>query len=309
MLNITFRQLQIIEAVSRLNKVNLAAAELSLTGPAVTLQLKQVESVLDEQLFDRTKDGLFPTQFGIQTIETARKVRTEIQNLEDRLNSLRGLGMGTLRLGVVSTGKYFAPMLMAAFQKLHPEINLELSIGNRAFIIKKLQDLEIDLALMGRPPKDYPVRAQLFGDHPFVFIANPDHRLANTLDITKEEIAKETFLIRERGSGTRLSLELFLSEIPGRTERLGIAMDSNETIKQATIAGLGIAFISGHTIEQELKLKRLVILDVLGSPIRRQWFSISRKDRNRTPSMETFQDFLLRHGSKHLPVIGKTYRK
>lgn len=308
MLNITLRQLQIVEAVSRLNKVNLAADELSLTGPAVTLQLKQVESVLGAPIFDRTNTGLFPTEFGVQTIETARAVRAEILNLEDRLNALRGLGMGSLRLGVVSTGKYFAPMLMAAFAKLHPEIKLELYVGNRSQIIKKLHDLDIDLALMGRPPKDYPVRAQLFGDHPLVFIANPDHRLANTLDISKEDIAKETFLIREAGSGTRQSLEMFLSEIPGRTENMGIAMDSNETIKQATIAGLGVAFISGHTIEQELKLKRLVILDVVGSPIRRQWFAISRKDRSKTPSMAAFQDFLLHHGSKHLPVIGKTYR-
>lgn len=149
------------------------------------------------------------------------------------------------------------------------------------------------------------MNAQLFGDHPFVFIANAKHRLANTLDISKEEIAKETFLIRERGSGSRFMLGLFLSEIPGRTENLGVEMDSNETIKQAVIAGLGVSFISGHTIEQELKLDRLVILDVIGAPIRRQWFSISRKDRTKTPSMEAFEAFLMWHGSKHLPLISK----
>lgn len=309
MLNLTLRQLQIIEAVSRLNMVNLAAAELSLTGPAVTLQLKQVESVLGEKLFDRTKDGLFPTEFGVQVIGTARTVRSEILNLEERLNALRGLGMGTLRLGVVSTGKYFAPMLMSAFSKLHTDINLELFVGNRSDVIKQLQNLDIDLALMGRPPKGYQMRAQLFGDHPFVFIANPEHRLANTFEISKEEIAKETFLIRERGSGTRFTLGLFLSELPGRTEHLGIEMDSNETIKQAVIAGLGVSFISGHTIEQELKLERLVILDVIGTPIRRQWFSISRKDRSKTPSMKAFEAFLIQQGSKHLPLIGKTYEK
>lgn len=309
MLNLTLRQLQIIEAVSRLNKVNLAAAELSLTGPAVTLQLKHVEAVLKETLFDRTKDGLIPTEFGLLVLETARIIRSELLDLEEKLNTIRGLGMGTLRLGVVSTGKYFAPMLMAAFSKLHPDIKLELYVGNRFNIIKRLQNLEIDLALMGRPPKGYSVRAQLFGDHPFVFIADPKHRLANTLDISKEEIAKETFMIREAGSGTRVTLEIFLSEIPGRTEHLGIEMDSNETIKQAVIAGLGVSFISGHTIEQEIKLRRLVILDVVGSPIRRQWFSISRKDRAKTPSMEAFEAFLLRQGSKHLPVIDKTYEK
>lgn len=307
MLNLTLRQLQIIEAVSQFKKVNLAAAELSLTGPAVTLQLKQVEAVLGEKIFDRTKDGFFPTEFGKETIITARNVRSEIQNLEEKLNSLRGLGMGTLRLGVISTGKYFAPMLMSAFSKLHPEIKLKLYVGNRFNIIERLKKLEIDIALMGRPPKDFPVRALIFGDHPLVFIANAEHPLSAKLDISKEEIAKETFIVRERGSGTRHRLELFLNELPNRINDLDLEMDSNETIKQAVIAGLGISFISGHTIEQELKLKRLVILDVLGTPIRRQWFSISRKDRSKTPSIEAFETFLVRNGSKYLPVIGKTY--
>ena len=309
MLNITLRQLQIIEAVARHSKVNLAATELLLTGPAVTLQLKQVETNLGEKLFDRTNNGLFLTQFGEVVLDTARTVRTEILNLEEKLGALRGLGMGTLRLGVVSTGKYFAPMLMAAFRTRHPEIKLELFVGNRVDTIRRLHNLEVDLVLMGRPPKDFPVRTQLFGDHPFVFISNPSHRLASALDITKEDIATENFIIREKGSGTRQILEMFLSEIPGRTDNLGAEMDSNETIKQAVIAGLGVAFISGHTIEQELKLKRLVVLDVLGSPIRRQWFSISRKDRNKTPSMEAFEAFLLREGSKYLPLISKTYRR
>jgi DNA-binding transcriptional LysR family regulator len=308
MLNITLRQLQIIEAVARHTKVNMAAAELLLTGPAVTLQLKQVETNLGEKLFDRTNKGLFLTEFGQVVLDTARSIRTEILNLEEKMGALRGLGMGTLRLGVVSTGKYFAPMLMAAFCALHPEVKLELFIGNREDTIRRLQNLEVDLLLMGRPPKDIPVRTQLFGDHPFVFISNRTHRLASKLDITKENIATEEFIIREKGSGTRQILEMFLSEIPGRTDNLGAEMDSNETIKQAVIAGLGVAFISGHTIEQELKLKRLVVLDVLGSPIRRQWFSISRKDRNKTPSMEAFEAFLLREGSKYLPLISKTYR-
>lgn len=305
MLNVTLRQFQIIDAIARTHKINLAAAALYLTGPAVTLQLKQVEAVLGEMLFDRTKDGLFPTEFGVQVIKTSQAVRSEILDLEERLDVLRGLGMGTLRLGVVSTGKYFAPMLMAAFSKLHPEIKLELFVGNRSEIVMRLQTREVDLALMGRPPKSYPVRAQFFGEHPFVFIANPKHRLASMVEINKEEIAKETFLIREKGSGTRASLKLFLSEVPGRTDHLGVDMGSNETIKQAVIAGLGVSFISGHTIEQELNLKRLVVLDVIGAPIRRQWFSISRKDRNTSPAMEAFEAFLIQRGSKYLPSIGK----
>ena len=113
-----------------------------------------------------------------------------------------------------------------------------------------------------------------FGDHPLVIIAPPDHPLARARDISKERIAEEHFLIREPGSGTRISLEIFLSDVPGRLDDLGVEMGSNETIKQAVMAGLGIAFISAHTIASEVEAGRLVILDVVGMPIRRQWFAV-----------------------------------
>ncbi|SSC64843.1 LysR family transcriptional regulator [Ciceribacter selenitireducens] len=307
MRNVTLRQLRTIEAVSRLGKINLAAGELGLTGPALTLQIQQLERDTGVSLFDRTREGMVPTTFGLAFLEAAHAIEENLSALADSIDAMRGLRSGRLRLGVVSTGKYFAPQLIAAFRKQVPGIEINLFIGNRAEIIQKLRDHEVDIALMGRPPRDFDVRSQMFGDHPLVFIAPAGHPLAGVLDISRERIAQEQFLVRESGSGTRISLEIFLSEVPRRLEELGTEMGSNETIKQAVIAGLGLAFISAHTIEQEVKLGRLIILDVVDTPIRRQWFSVSRTDRATNPAMQAFERFLLAEGARHLPVVTKPY--
>ncbi|NKN38807.1 LysR family transcriptional regulator [Agrobacterium sp. a22-2] len=307
MRNLTLRQLRTVQAICRLGKINLAAEDLGLTGPALTLQIQQLERDAEVQLFDRTRGGMVPTAFGLAFLEAAREIEESLNSLEDSISAMKGLRTGRLRLGVVSTGKYFAPQLIAAFRKQVPAIEINLFIGNRAEIITKLRDHEIDIALMGRPPRDFEVRSQVFGDHPLVFIAPADHPLAGVLDISRERIAQEQFILRERGSGTRISLEIFLSDTPRKLEDLGTEMGSNETIKQAVIAGLGLAFISAHTIEQEIKLGRLVILDVVDTPIRRQWFSVSRLDRTTTPAMQAFEQFLLTSGARHLPVVSKPY--
>ncbi|THK35814.1 LysR family transcriptional regulator [Ensifer sp. MPMI2T] len=307
MRNVTLRQLRIVEAVCRLGKINLAAETLRVTGPALTLQIQQLERDAGVPLFDRTRNGMVPTAYGIAFLEAARAVEDSLVGLEDSISAIKGLRTGRLRLGVVSTGKYFAPQLIAAFRDQTPGIEVNLFIGNRAEIIAKLRDHEVDIALMGRPPRDVEVRAQVFGDHPLVFIASAGHPLAGVLEISRERIAQEQFLVREKGSGTRISLEIFLSGTPHKLEELGTEIASNETIKQAVIAGLGVAFISAHTIEQEVKLGRLVILDVVETPIRRQWFSVSRSDRATTPAMQAFDGFLLAQGARYLPVVSKPY--
>jgi DNA-binding transcriptional LysR family regulator len=273
----------------------------------VTIQLRQVEEEVGLSLFDRTQDGMRPTAAGLAVIDAAQAIDERLRLLSDQLDAIKGLRAGSMRLGVVSTAKYFAPRLMAAFMKEHRDIEMQLVVGNRAETIASLKNHDVDMAVMGRPPKDVPVRATAFGDHPLVIIASPDHPLAAARDISKERIAEEHFLIREAGSGTRISLEIFLSDVPGRIDELGVEMGSNETIKQAVMAGLGVAFISAHTIALEIETGRLVILDVVGMPIRRQWYGVMRADRAISPAMAAFQDFLMRKGAMHLPLVGKLY--
>lgn len=307
MQKLTLRQLRTIQEIVRHGKIVSAANGLGLTPPAVTIQLRQAEETVGLALFDRTAEGMRPTAAGLAVVDAAQAIKERLRVLSDQMDALKGVRAGTLRLGVVSTAKYFAPRLMAAFMQEHPQIDMRLIIGNRADIVANLKNHEVDVAVMGRPVKEVPLSASAFGDHPLVIIAAPDHPLAGMRDIAKERIAEENFLVREPGSGTRISLEIFLSDIPGRIDDLGPEMGSNETIKQAVMAGLGIAFISAHTIALEVESGRLIVLDVAGMPIRRQWFSVMRADRAVSPAMAAFNDFLMRKGAAHLPLVEKLY--
>ena len=307
MRNLTLRQLRALSEIQAYGRIVNAAKSLGLTAPAVTLQLKQAEAEAGLTLFDRTSDGMRPTAAGRAFIDAARAIEERLRMLTDEIDAIRGARLGSLIVGAVSTAKYFAPRLFAGFMHDFPGIDMKLVVGNREETIISLREHQIDVALMGRPPRDLDVHATVFGDHPLVVIAAPGHPLAGRRDIPKEEIAREHFIIRERGSGTRISFERFLGEVPGKLDEPGTEMDSNETIKQAVMAGLGIAFISAHTVAWEVEAGRLAVLDVVGLPIRRQWFAISRADRAVTPSIGAFRGFLESKGATFLPVLGKLY--
>ena len=307
MINASIRQLRTLLALRQHRKISTAAQALGLTSPAVTIQLRQLEEELGAQLFIRTRTGTIPTEAGQIALEAAQRIVDELETLEERILEQKGLRAGRVRLGVVSTGKYFAPRIIAAFTAVHPGIDITLTTANRTDVIAMLERHEIDMALMGRPPKHFSVQATLFGDHPLVFIAHPAHALARRRDILRQDLIRQTFIVRERGSGTRASFEFFMAGEGGESELAMSEMDSNETIKQAVMAGLGIAFISGHTIEHEMRAGTLAVLDVEGTPIRRQWFSVRHGDRSPTPAMLALDDFLRRKGPQLLPILEKTY--
>jgi DNA-binding transcriptional LysR family regulator len=307
MRNLSLRQLRSMVAILRHGKIVAAAAELGVTPSAITLQLQQLERETGLLLFDRTTSGMRPTAAGLAMLDAAQAIEERIRILGDEIDAIKGVRRGSLRLGVVSTAKYFAPQLMAAFMAEYPDIEMRLAVGNRSETIGSLRDHDIDIALMGRPPQDIPVRAAVFGDHPLVIIAAPGHALVGQRDITRERIARESFLVREPGSGTRISMEIFMRSVSGWLEKQSIQMDSNETIKQSVMAGLGVAFISAHTVASELESSRLALLDVVGMPIRRQWFSVSRSDRAMTPVMAAFDEFLAQKAARHLPLVRQLY--
>ncbi len=303
-LQISMRQLQSIGEIGRTGKIVTAARRLGVTPPAITLQLKQLEQEIGLPLFDRTASGMLPTAAGLAALQAAQSIEARLHLLADELDAIKGIRRGSLRLGVVSTAKYFAPRIIADFTRQFPDIDMTLAVGNRAEIIEAMAEHAIDMALMGRPPRDFPVRAAVFGDHPLIIVAPPEHPLAGKRAISKQRIAREKFLVREPGSGTRISLEIFFAEIPGKLDQIGIEMGSNETIKQAVMAGLGIAFISAHTVAAEVESRRLVMLDVVGLPIRRQWFTVSRAERSLSPAMQAFATFLAAKGAQFLPLLG-----
>ena len=307
MRNLTLRQLRSVQAISRHGTIAAAARQLGLTAPAVTLQVKQMEEDVGLALFDRTSDGMRLTVAGTAVLAAANAIETSLRALSDEIDSVKGVRSGTINLGVVSTAKYFAPRLIASFLEAFPQIEVKLRVGNRHDIIAELKDYKLDVALMGRPPTEFPVESIFFGDHPLVIIADPAHALVGERGIARERLLEETIIIREQGSGTSAALEGFFGQNLDRLAAASVEMGSNETIKQAVMAGLGIAFISAHTIAFEVEMARLVVLDVADMPIRRKWYAVCRKERIAAPAERAFKQFLVEQGAKHLPILGRLY--
>lgn len=304
MRNVTLKQLRSVAAIVRNGRIINAAKELKLTTPAVTTQLKLLETQLGIDLFDRTRGGMRPTVAGWEVFRAATRMEDLLRECEEKIDDLKGLRHGTITVGVVSTAKYFAPPLLAAFMRDHPHVEVGLQVGNRDAIVDALRDYRVDLAITGRPPTDFNVEAIPFGEHPLVVIAAPDHPLASQSRIAKRVLAKERFLIREEGSGTRAAFDSFFEGLQVKGTPIGMEIGSNETIKQAVMAGLGIALISGHSIAVETADKRLAVLDVVGLPIVREWYLVRRTDRSVSNATEAFVRFLKESGSAFLPTQG-----
>ncbi|MBX6420142.1 MAG: LysR family transcriptional regulator [Nevskia sp.] len=304
MRNLTLKQLRAVAAIARRGTITRAAEELHLTPAALTARLKQLEQDLGLMLFDRTASGLRPTEAGRLLLHAVERVGAVLAECGESLDALRGLSRGRLNIGVVSTAKYFAPRLIAAFARSHPGIEMGLQVYNREGTLRVLRDYEVDLAIMGRPSDAFEVEKEAFAEHPLVIIAAPDHPLARRKRLRFDQLGGETFLVREPGSGTRMVFENLCDEaLRGERPRVGMEIPSNETIKQAVMAGLGIALISGHTVEAELRDGRLAMLPVAGLPIRRQWFLVRRADRHPSPAVQGFWDFLRREGAAMLPKL------
>jgi DNA-binding transcriptional LysR family regulator len=301
MLRLTLKQLTTIRAVARAGTIVQAAEQLNVTPAALTSRIKLLEEDVGLLLFDRSGGRLRLTDAGEEVVLAAGRIELVLSDLGATLGAMRGQHAGRISVGVVSTAKYFAPRLIAAFAKEHPRVEVTLMLGNRAEMINHLRDYSVDIALMGRPPLDFPILSDAFGQHPQVVIAEPGHPLASRSAIDKTELTDESFIVREDGSGTRTVFEYFFAGVMVRKPRISIEIGSNETIKQAVMAGLGLALISAHTIEAEVESGRLIILDVKGLPIIRQWFIVRRADRPLRPVGQALWDFTLAEGASLLP--------
>jgi DNA-binding transcriptional LysR family regulator len=299
---LTIRQLRALAAVHRDRSVTAAAKRLHVTQPAVTLQIRNLQTLAGLPLIQRTGDGMLLTDAGREVLALSERIEAAIASCATALEMMAGKTAGRISIGAVSTSKYFVPFAISGFSRLHPHVDIELTIGNRQEISAALRGYDLDFAIMGRPPADIDMNVHLIGDHPHVIIAPTAHRLARKPRLALGDLAGETFLMREPGSGTRGLMEQ-LFEAAGIRPKIGMAMSSNETIKQAVIAGLGIAFISAHTVAIELDERRLVTLDVNGLPVVRQWFVLARKDKVLLPPAQAMLDFLSARGAEFLPRL------
>lgn len=294
---LSLRQLRTFQALARHRSFTAAARELHVTQPAISMQVRELEQALGLALYERIGRRVELTAAGRELAACAQGVDERLQQAAEQLAAMQGLAAGQLRLGAVSTAKYFAPTLLAAFKAQHPGIGIRFTVGNRQEVIAQLTANDCDLVIMGRPPAELETVASAFAEHPLIMVAAPDHPLATQTGIAIERLAGESFLVREKGSGTRTAMEeLFAAH--GLPYATAMEVSSNETIKQAVMAGLGLTLISAHTVGLELATGRLVSLDIAGLPIRRQWYALHLADKRLSPLTTRFREFLLAQGRR-----------
>ena len=299
-MNLTFRQLRVFTEVAQQGSMIRAAKALHLTPPAVSMQIKQVESHVGLSLFDRHGRQVSLSTAGEYFLVHAKRLLAAVKEAENAMARFKKLDHGLLTIGIVSTAKYFVPQLLARFHEEHSGVDVRLRVvGNREQLVTMMQAGEVDLSVMGRPPKEIATRAESFAAHPLVFVCPPRHRL---LDIGKPPVSAldgYAFIVREHGSGTRAAMESFFAE--RRFEpRITMEMSSNETIKQAVMAGMGLSFLSLHTIGLEVRSGLLNVLDVEGTPLMRMWNIVHLQSKVLSPAAEAFRYFIIERGEAHL---------
>jgi LysR family transcriptional regulator, low CO2-responsive transcriptional regulator len=296
MRHVTLRQLRVFMAAARYMNFSRAAEELHLTQPAVSTQIKELSAGVGLPLFERIGRRSYLTPAGEELQQCAKAIVQRLRETEDALAQLKGVTGGRLNVAVISAGDYFFPRLLAAFGAAHPGITFNLTVHNREGLLHQLADNLTDLAIMVRPPRDMDIVALPFAPHPYVIVAAPDHPLARVPQIPRAALNRERFVQREHGSDTWNSMrEVFGRQFP----RLTIAMQiqSTETIKQAVVAGMGIAFLSAHTISLDLRAGNLVVLDVQDFPAMLNWYLVYNRTKRLPPVAAAFKEFLLREGA------------
>ena len=303
----TLPQLSVFEAVARLGSFTRAAEELYMAQPTVSVQIKKLGESTGLPLFDQVGRKIHLTDAGRMLYAACGEIFATLSRVEDSFADLRGLNAGRLRLAVSTTGKYFAPRMLAAYVQKHPGIEVALQIHNRQTLIERLLGNVDDLYIFADPPQDIDVVKQMILPNPLAVFARADHPLAKQKNITIERLSQEPFLIREPGSGTRIvALEVF--EKYGLQPKVRMELSNNEAIKQAILAGLGVSIMSRYTLGLDIEQKQLVTLDVVGFPLERHWYFVYPVGKNLSLAAQAFMDFTRRHAKQlvleHLAVTG-----
>lgn len=304
-MNVTFRQLEVFEAVARLLSYTLASKELHLSQPAVSMQIKQLEENTGLPLFEQLGRKIFLTEAGREMYHYCRTIAQQLEEAEDVLEQLKGLKKGRLEVTVATTANAFATRMLAMFSQQHEGVTVSLDVTNREHLLRQLAENEKDIAIMGRPPEEADLVTEAFADNPLVVVAAPNHPLAQMNSdeyvIPLSKLQDQTFVVREKGSGTRTAVQRFFEQ-HDMSISSSMEMNENEAIKQSVQAGMGLGVVSIHTIELELETKRLVILNVEDFPIMRHWYLVHRKDKRLSPVAQEFRQFVLSEAKQFVKV-------
>ncbi|UUZ64476.1 LysR substrate-binding domain-containing protein [Polaromonas sp. P1-6] len=301
-MHITFRQLRVFAEVARQGSMQRAAEALHLTPPAVSMSIKDIESQVGLPLFDRAGRQLSLSTTGEYFLVYARRLLGTLKEAEDAMARFTGVESGVLTIGMVSPATYFLPQLLAQFHTEHPAVQVRLRLGNREQLVTLMQANEVDMSVMGRAPKEWPNRAEPFAMHPHVLVTAPNHPFAQAEGVPAAALAREGFIVREPGSGTRAALEEYLAS--HRLQPMFIMeMPSDEAIKQAVMAGLGVSLVSLHTIGLEWRSGLIAAPHVEGLPLMRRWHLVNAAAKMLSPAAEAFRYFILERGEAHLAAM------
>ena len=300
--NATLRQLKVFEAVARNLNFTRAAEELHTTQPTVSIQLKQLTDLVGQPLIEQTGKRLSLTFAGEELLKVCRDIFDGLSRYEMLLANMRGVKAGRLKLSVISTAKYFVPRLLGLFCQRYPGIDVSLNVENREHLLQRMAENMDDIYVLGRPPEHMGVEVEPFLENPMVVLAARNHPLADVKNISPKRLAEEQFLMREAGSGTRLSAEKFFAE-HGVKLKVRMELGSNEAIKHAVAGGLGIAVLSAHTLALDRNEGELAVLDVEGFPIRRHWYLAYSKEKPLSILAQTFLEFM----QKESQVLSQKY--
>jgi LysR family transcriptional regulator, low CO2-responsive transcriptional regulator len=300
MKNVTLRQLRVFVAVGKHLSFVRAAEELSLTAPAVSMQVKDLEDQVGLPLFDRSTRSVSLTTVGEYVLAHARRVLAVLRDAEDMVANLKGLKGGALDLAMVSTAIYFVPRLLTLFRSEHSQVQVRLRVANnRAQIAEMLREGEVELAVMGRPSKEWATRAEPFAMNPHVLVTAANHPFALMERVQPEALTREAFITREEGSGTRAGLQEYMHAHHLSATTL-MELPSNDAIKQAVMAGMGVSLLSLHTIALELSLGLIASPQVEGLPLMRRWHVVHKLGKVLSPAAEAFRYFLLEEGERFM---------
>ena len=298
----TIKQIQTFIEVAKEKSISKAAENLFVTQPAISMQIKQLEEVFGLALIEPIGRNIQLTKAGLEFLERAQAATAELKDLEAAMAGHLNLGKGHIFLGIVSTTKYFVPMLLVEFRKLFPGIQVSLKIDNRENILAMLGRNEVDLVIMGRVPKEMDCIATPFATNPMAIVSGPTHPMSRRKQAKFSDLHDQEFVVREIGSGTRQAMERMFAF---HQTKLNIAMEmpSNETIKQAVMAGMGLSFLSLRTVRHELASGHIVLLDIVGLPHIGHWYITHRAQKKLAPAAMAFKEFVIEQAGPRINVL------
>ena len=258
-MNITLHQLKAFQAIAKFQSITKAAEAMSMTQPAVSIQLKNLQEQFEVPLTEIIGKRIHITEFGQELVDTADRIYGELGQIEEKMLELKGLMGGKIRISAVSTGKYIIPYLMADFMKVHPHVEISLEVSNRNKVLAHLQENSTDLALVSLLPEDLDLESIQLAENKWFLACSPENKESFQAHINAGAWDKVRFVLREKGSGTRTIMEKFFNERDIHVENR-LELTTNEAVKQALMAGLGTSLLSNYSMAQEIKEGRIALL-------------------------------------------------